>query len=254
MENTKEDSNQQSALQQSIQPEKTGNKRPAIWLIAIILICVLLLTILLLTLESDTTNQNQLVPSVTTAISPPLSSQPKRIAHPKTTGWRTYTNSKYGITFDYPSNYTLDGPVNQSFILKEGTPNQTKDILITAITASGSAQLNKPFIDFAEEQALCTPLGLNGQVWCDKVAQLTPIQNPYGITGYKLYLHRVFGFLGSGTPDDDGIVGPVLAYDVSKYTNNVFREVQITPDLYTYTNVVDPAILNQIGDSLRFSK
>ena len=103
---------------------------------------------------------------------------------------------------------------------------------------------------------MCKPFGLQGQVWCDKITDKTPIESSFGLTGYKFYLRKVFGFFGPReTPEVEGIVGPVLAYDVSKQTNNEFREVEITFDLINYPNAaMDPTILDGIGNSLHFNK
>lgn len=193
------------------------------------------------------------LPSAASSISPTSISQPAGMTQADTSGWKTYTYGKYKLSFDYPSNYTIDDS-NDQVIALIGM-NQTKDIFISLYSSLDSTQQSKTFLDFASHQALagCGPIGLNGQVYCDKVTLQTTLQNPNGISGYKLYLRRISGPVGGIATEST--VGPVLAYEISKQTDNVLREVEISILFDNKTNEsIDPAILDAIGNSLRFTQ
>ena len=190
-----------------------------------------------------------------TIVQPSLTSLPTKIR--QTASLKTYTNSKYKLSFDYPSNYSI-GTSNDLVVLLRGE-DKTHEIEIAFVSPLDNRQRNQTFSDFATEQAMegCKASGVEGQSYCDKLVQQIPLQNPHGLTGYKYYFHWLHQkWLASNSTWEtlkEATVGPVLAYDVSKQTNNAIRGVQILiAPLSDQVSSIDTSVLDSIGYSIRF--
>ncbi len=120
---------------------------------------------------------------------------------------------------------------------------------------------DQSFLGFASRNAIqgCAANGVgdvDSSNYCDKVSKQDSLQNPYKLTGYRLYFHWIqttYNNVSRKGTSKDAIVGPVFVYDVSKQTNNKLRDIEIGGVLDDRTNV-DPSILDTIGNSLRFSR
>jgi hypothetical protein len=174
--------------------------------------------------------------------------------------WKTYTFNKYGFSFDYPSKYSVT-TANDLGVGLVDKANGQYEIFVTpefVLSQDENAQ-NQTFSDFAAKQAMeqCKASGSEGQSYCDKVTQQTPLQNQHRLTGYKFYfhwLHQKFQRSAFVTVEE-ATVGPVLVYDISKQTNNAVRGLRISMDpIVSQTNSIDHSVLDSIGDSIRFSQ
>ena len=188
-------------------------------------------------------------------------SLPTSIDQTTVTGWKTHTNSKYRLSFDYPTNYTIgfDNDYGVSLIGEDKT-HVIEINFQTPQTPQANGKENQAFSDFAIQAAISDSQA-NGPggytAYFDKIVQQMPLQNPYGLNGYKLYFHWVnkkFNEQGNLVTVQEAIVDrPILSYDVSKRTNNVLRAVEVLigpPD--NSASSIDPSILDRIGNSIRF--
>jgi len=241
---------------------------------------VLIVIILVLVVGSTTayllgTRQNQpnafsqpipslQVPSGTrfspTIVQPSLTTLPTSMDQTTTTGWQTYTNNKYGFSFDYPSKYSVT-TANDLGVGLVDKANGQYEIFVTPefVLSLDENARNQTFSDFAAKQAMeyCKASGSEGQSYCDKVTQQTPLQNQHQLTGHKFYFHWLHQkFQGSAfVTVEEATVGPVLVYDISKQTNNAVRGLRISIDpIGSQTNSIDHSVLDSIGDSIRFSQ
>jgi len=180
---------------------------------------------------------------------------------------KTYTDAMYGFSFDYPENYTIN-QVNANIINLNSEDknyeitlnlNPVKDAMNS--TENSAEYKSESFSDFAVQQAIneSQASGPQGESYYDKVVQQIPIKNPYGLTGFKLYFHFVEkNYDNQGTlvtVEDYNVKAPILAYDVSKQTDNVLRELEIASyEANKTVPTIDPSILDSIGNSLRFSQ
>lgn len=193
-----------------------------------------------------------------TIVQPSLTSFPTSIGQiTTTTSWKTYTNSKYGLSFYYPPNYTISIDNDYGvWLLTKDVTNNIQIIFESPQACQANAKINQAFSDFASQVAMCESLasGVEGQSYFDKVIQQIPLQNPHGLTGYEFYFHwRSEKFNGDNpVTDGDATAGPILAYDVSRQTNNVLREVEIIIGPPNSPSTINHSTLDKIGNSMRF--
>lgn len=201
----------------------------------------------------------------------PISSptQPSPTTAPdETANWKTYTNSKYKYTINYPPSHpTDDDSVNKTasyVILYESKDTGGILMEISAKTDFDTVVNNKlestskmQFVDYAVEQAkqFCAASGPNDNIYCDRPIKIKEFDNSYSVKGYEIYLNLInekSDASGKLVKGQESTIGPIFAFDISQQTNNQSRGLFLKGILLPSTPVEDEKIIRQVIDTLRF--
>ena len=169
---------------------------------------------------------------------------------------KSFTSNKFGFTFDYPAKYyvqqTNNGMVN---LATNEKGNYFVSIFLHWTEDNLEIAKISPFVDYAIQQAVNGSMadGPYGHSQFENATQQTPINNSYGVSGYKFYFRRVStSNLDGNNKTEEKTVGPVFLLDLSGQTNNFLKSIEIFSSQEDNLSASESETLDIIVNSLRF--
>ena len=165
----------------------------------------------------------------------------------------TYTSTKFGFSFDYPSNYTFteSSPI-YLLIEKMGGEqyNWTYKVDVENDIMQGPEKtVDKPFKEFIFDRLMigCAADGPGSSIRCDIVTKSEPFLSKSGIEGLKVYLNQVSTH---GKDIEHKEIGPFYAFDTAKQSSRKARAIVFAPSNFDTLEDADLTTLASIASSL----